>query len=158
MASSGRWVIAFLIFNNNIVILYYYNITIKNNWINHCKHNKMCYCNITIMHRGDFVARFKLDRNTISEKNNQELSVDFLKSANEELVKENKALIKENKELKKKIEELESRALINPRKVTYEQVKKIKELRASGLSYRAMVKEIGLSTCTIQRALKGIYD
>ena len=111
----------------------------------------MCYCNITIIHRGDFVARFKLDRNTISEKNNKELSVDFLKSANEELVKE-------NKELKKKIEELESRALINPRKVTDEQVKKIKELRASGLSYRAIVKEIGLSTCTIQRALKGIYD
>ena len=123
----------------------------------------MYYRNITIIHRGDFVARFKLDRNTISEKNNseknnQELSVDFLKSANEELVKENKALIKENKELKKKIEELESRALINPRKVTDEQVKKIKELRASGLSYRAIVKEIGLSTCTIQRALKGIYD
>ena len=123
----------------------------------------MFYCNITIIHRGDFVARFKLDRNTISEKNNseknnQELSVDFLKSANEELIKENKALIKENKELKKKIEELESRALINPRKVTDEQVKKIKELRASGLSYRAIVKEIGLSTCTIQRALKGIYD
>ena len=61
-------------------------------------------------------------------------------------------------QLKKKIEELESRALINPRKVTDEQVKKIKELRASGLSYRAIVKEIGLSTCTIQRALKGIYD
>jgi DNA-binding NarL/FixJ family response regulator len=111
----------------------------------------MYYRNITIIHRGDFVARFKLDRNTISEKNNKELSVDFLKSANEELVKE-------NKELKKKIEELESRALINPRKVTDEQVKKIKELRASGLSYRAIVKEIGLSTCTIQRALKGIYD
>lgn len=109
------------------------------------------------------MARFKLDRNAIyeknnSEKNNKELSVDFLKSANEELVKENKALLKENKELKKKIEELESRALINPRKVTDEQVKKIKELRASGLSYRAIVKEIGLSTCTIQRALKGIYD
>ena len=111
----------------------------------------MYYRNITIIHRGDFVARFKLDRNTISEKNNKELSVDFLKSASEEL-------IKENKELKKKIEELESRALINPRKVTDEQVKKIKELRASGLSYRAIVKEIGLSTCTIQRALKGIYD
>ena len=31
--------------------------------------------------------------------------------------------------VKKKIEELESRALINPRKVTDEQVKKIKELR-----------------------------
>lgn len=97
------------------------------------------------------MGRFKLDRSTISEKNNKELSVDFFKSANEELVKE-------NKELKKKIEELESRALINPRKVTDEQVKKIKELRASGLSYRAIVKEIGLSTCTIQRALKGIYD
>ena len=74
------------------------------------------------------------------------------------LEKENKKLKEENKELKKKIEELESRALINPRKVTDEQVKKIKELRASGLSYRAIVKEIGLSTCTIQRALKGIYD
>ena len=97
------------------------------------------------------MGRFKLDRSTISEKNNKELSVDFLKSSNEELVKE-------NKELKKKIEELESRALINSRKVTDEQVKKIKELRASGLSYRAIVKEIGLSTCTIQRALKGIYD
>ena len=48
----------------------------------------MYYRNITIIHRGDFVARFKLDRNTISEKNNKELSVDFLKSANEELVKE----------------------------------------------------------------------
>ena len=56
----------------------------------------MYYRNITIIHRGDFVARFKLDRNTISEKNNKELSVDFLKSANEELIKENKALIKEN--------------------------------------------------------------
>ena len=97
------------------------------------------------------MGRCKLDRSTISEKNNKELSVDFLKSANEELVKE-------NSELKNKIEELESRALINSRKVTDEQVKKIKELRASGLSYRAIVKEIGLSTCTIQRALKGIYD
>ena len=46
----------------------------------------MYYRNITIIHRGDFVARFKLDRNTISEKNNKELSVDFLKSANEELI------------------------------------------------------------------------
>lgn len=33
----------------------------------------MYYRNITIIHRGDFVARFKLDRNTISEKNNKEL-------------------------------------------------------------------------------------
>ena len=97
------------------------------------------------------MGRFKLDRSTISEKNNKELSVDFLKSTNEELVKQ-------YKELKKTIEELESRAIINPRKVTDEQVKKIKELRASGLSYRAIVKETGLSTCTIQRALKGIYD
>ena len=118
----------------------------------------MLYCNTMIIQRGDFVARFKIDRNGTTEKTKEELSFDFLKSANEKLVEENKSLIKENKELKKKIEELESRALINPRKVTDEQVKKIKELRASGLSYRAIVKEIGLSTCTIQRALKGIYD
>ena len=104
------------------------------------------------------MARFKLDRNAISEKNNEELSVDFFKSANEELVKENKALIKENKELKKKIEELESRALINPRKVTDEQVKKIKELRASGLSYRAIEEKTKWSKFTIGRVLKGAYD
>ena len=87
------------------------------------------------------MARFKIDRNGTTEKTKEELSFDFLKSANEKL-----------------IEELESRALINPRKVTDEQVKKIKELRGSGLSYRAIVKETGLSTCTIQRALKGVYD
>lgn len=104
------------------------------------------------------MARFKIDRNRIGEKPKEELSIDFLKSANEKLVEENKSLIKENKELKKKIEELEARALVNPRKVTNEQVKKIKELRASGLSYRAIVKETGLSTCTIQRALNGVYD
>ena len=97
------------------------------------------------------MARFKIDRNGTTEKTKEELSFDFLKSANEKLVEENKSLIKEN-------EELESRALINPRKVTDEQVKKIKELRGSGLSYRAIVKETGLSTCTIQRALKGVYD
>lgn len=107
------------------------------------------------------MARFKVDRsgtNSISARVQEELSVDFLKSANEKLVEENKALIKENQELKEKIKELESRALINPRKVTDEQVIKIKELRADGFSFRAIAKETGLSTCTIQRALKGVYD
>lgn len=61
-------------------------------------------------------------------------------------------------ELKDEIVELKGRALVNPRKVTDEQVIKIKDLRASGLSYRAIAKETGLSTCTIQRALNGIYD
>lgn len=129
------------------------------------------------------MATFKIDRNKTSEIPKENLSVDFLKSANEKLVEENKALIKENQELKSKIkkehnssidnislimnklkeyeieiEDLKTKALINPRKITDEQVIKIKELRASGLSYRAIVKEMGLSTCTIQRALKGIYD
>lgn len=116
----------------------------------------MCYCNITVTHIWGGKMKFKIDRNMKTEKEN--LSSDFLKVANEKLVLENKALIKENQELKEKIKELESRALINPRKVTDEQVIRIKELRASGLSYRAISKQIGLSTCTIQRALKGIYD
>lgn len=46
------------------------------------------------------MGRFKLDRSTISEKNNKELSVDFLKSANEELVKENKELKKKNRRVR----------------------------------------------------------
>ena len=89
--------------------------------------------------------RFKVDRNIKSENKKENSSVDFLYYANERLVKE-------------KIKDLEARALVNPRKVTDEQVKKIKELRALGLSYRAIVKEVGLSTCTIQRALNGLYD
>lgn len=91
--------------------------------------------------------RFKVDRNIKSENKKENSSVDFLYYANERLVEENKALIKENQELKEKIKDLEARALVNPRKVTDEQVKKIKELRALGLSYRAIVKEVGLSTC-----------
>ncbi len=102
--------------------------------------------------------RFKVDRNIKSENKKENSSVDFLYYANERLVEENKALIKENQELKEKIKDLEARALVNPRKVTDEQVKKIKELRALSLSYRAIVKEVGLSTCTIQRALNGLYD
>lgn len=66
--------------------------------------------------------------------------------------------LREVQELKDEIVELKTRALVNPRKVTDEQVIKIKKLRASGLSYRAIAKETGLSTCTIQRALKGVYD
>ena len=89
--------------------------------------------------------RFKVDRNIKSENKKENSSVDFLYYANERLVEE-------------KIKDLEARALVNPRKVTDEQVKKIKELRALGLSYRAIVKEVGLSTCTIQRALNGLYD
>lgn len=64
----------------------------------------------------------------------------------------------ENKLLKSENKELRSRALINPRKVTDEQVNIIKELRINGLSFRAIAKETGLSTCTITRALNGKYD
>ena len=41
----------------------------------------MYYRNITIIHSGDFVARFNLDRNTISEKNNKEYENLVIKSA-----------------------------------------------------------------------------
>lgn len=144
----------------------------------------MCYCNITITQGDDFVGTFKINRNRVSEIPSEDLSRDSLKSDNEKLMEENKKLkykletiddyyqmeiqqlverlekekLEEIQKLKNEIDDLKSRALVNPRKVTNEQVKKIKELRASGLSYRAIVKETGLSTCTIQRALKGIYD
>lgn len=127
------------------------------------------------------MAKFKVDRNRSKE------DIELSKSVNNEIIdfkKENEILIeklngiddyyqaeikklvdrieaehlREVQKLKDEILELKSRALVNPRKVTDEQVIKIKELRASGLSYRAIVKETGLSTCTIQRALNGIYD
>lgn len=65
---------------------------------------------------------------------------------------------REVEKLKNEIKMLESRALINPRKITVEQVNNIKELRAKGLSFRVIAQETKLSTCTIQRALKGVYD
>lgn len=64
----------------------------------------------------------------------------------------------EIEKLKDENKELKSRALVNPVKVTGEQVKKIKELRKEGLSFRAIAKEVKLSTCTISRALDGVYD
>lgn len=90
--------------------------------------------------------------------NTEEFNVMRLEAEKKILLLENNQLKREIRELKKRITELESKALINPRKVTEEQVKRIKKLRAAGLSYRAIAKETTLSTCTIQRALKGVYD
>lgn len=96
------------------------------------------------------------------------------------LDEENLKLIKENEELMTKIKELEEmlqpykdeiQKLINennklkgkafvPRtqEITNKQIEEIKELRASGLSYRAIEKETGWSKFTIGRVLKGEYD
>ena len=96
------------------------------------------------------------------------------------LDEENFKLIKENEELMTKIKELEEmlqpykdeiQKLINennklkgkafvPRtqEITNKQIEEIKELRASGLSYRAIEKETGWSKFTIGRVLKGEYD
>ncbi|MEG0873497.1 MAG: helix-turn-helix domain-containing protein [Clostridia bacterium] len=115
-----------------------------------------------------------------------ELNTDikFFKESNDNLVKENLELVKINRELNNRLNEfnvreleceihklkdennlllnenndLKSRALVNPRKVTDEQVLNIKELRKNGLSFRAIAKATGLSTCTITRALNGKYD
>lgn len=88
----------------------------------------------------------------------EEVSIRHLEANNKELLRENARLKREIRELENRIKELESKALINPRKVTMEQVETIKRLRANGLSFRAIAKETSLSTCTIQRALNGIYD
>ena len=96
------------------------------------------------------------------------------------LDEENLKLIKENEELMTKIKELEEmlqpykdeiQKLINennklngkafvPRtqEITNKQIQEIKELRVSGLSYRAIEKETGWSKFTIGRVLKGEYD
>ena len=96
------------------------------------------------------------------------------------LDEENLKLIKENEELMTKIKELEEmlqpykdeiQKLINennklkgkafvPRtqEITNKQIQEIKELRVSGLSYRAIEKETGWSKFTIGGVLKGEYD
>ena len=96
------------------------------------------------------------------------------------LDEENLKLIKKNEELMIKIKELEE--MIQPYKdevqklidennklkgkafvprtqeITDKQIQEIKELRADGLSYRAIEKETGWSKFTIGRVLKGEYD
>lgn len=96
------------------------------------------------------------------------------------LDEENLKLIKKNEELMIKIKELEE--MLQPYKdevqklidennklkgkafvprtqeITDKQIQEIKELRAGGLSYRAIEKETGWSKFTIGRVLKGEYD
>lgn len=67
-------------------------------------------------------------------------------------------LQEENRKLKEEIESLKAKVPGNTRKVTYEQVIKIKELRSKGISYRKVAQEVGVSTCVVSRALNGVYD
>lgn len=91
---------------------------------------------------GDDVAKFNFQMPNRINLTHEEI---------QQLIDENEALKEENRILKSKL-------LVNPRKISDEDVTKIKELRASGLSYRAISKNIGWSTCTILRALEGAYD
>lgn len=74
---------------------------------------------------------------------------------NEEWQSEMNAMIKKYED---EIKDLKSRALANPRKITDEQVKEVKKLRLSGLSYRKIAKETALGTATIGRIINGEYD
>lgn len=74
---------------------------------------------------------------------------------NEEWQFEMNAMIKKYED---EIKDLKSRALANPRKITGEQVKEVKRLRATGLSYRKIAKETALATATVGRIINGEYD
>ena len=67
---------------------------------------------------------------------------------------------KQIKEFEDKIKDLESKIDLQSKKrqITDEQVQQIKDLRAKGLSYRAIQNQTGWSSVTINRALNGIYD
>lgn len=67
---------------------------------------------------------------------------------------------KQIKEFESKIKKLESKINLQTRKreITDEEVKKIKELRALGISYSKIQKETGWSSVTINRVINGIYD
>lgn len=64
------------------------------------------------------------------------------------------------KELEDKIKKLESKINLQTRKrqISDDEVKRIKELRASGVSYSQIKKETGWSSVTINRVINGIYD
>lgn len=87
-----------------------------------------------------------------------------LKDLEEEHEKEIQKLKNEHtkhiKKLEDKINDLESKIDLQSKKrqITDEQVQQIKDLRAKGLSYRAIEKETGWSSVTINRVLNGVYD
>lgn len=62
-------------------------------------------------------------------------------------------------ELEDKIKKLESKInlQIRKRQISDGEVKKIKELRASGMSYSKIQKETGWSSVTVNRVINGIY-
>lgn len=68
--------------------------------------------------------------------------------------------LRQIKELEDKIKKLESKINLQTRKrqISDDEVKRIKELRALGMSYSKIEKETGWSSVTINRAIKGIYD
>lgn len=74
---------------------------------------------------------------------------------NEEWKSEMNVMIKKYED---EIKDLKSRALVNPRKITDEQVNEVKRLRATGLSYRKIAKETALGTATVGRIINGEYD
>lgn len=108
----------------------------------------------------DIVSQFNItDRKYLLLKEEyEELKTEVQKLKNENIKKD--AMLQsvqfENQKLKQQLSEVGM--IKKTRQITDEQVKEIKELRANGLSYRAIEKQTGWSSVTINRAIKGIYD
>lgn len=95
-----------------------------------------------------YIQDYRKQLNNLEEKYENEIQK--LKSEHE----------KQIKEFEEKIRNLESKINLQTRKrqISDEEVQKIKELRASGVSYSKIKKETGWSSVTINRVINGIYD
>lgn len=95
-----------------------------------------------------YIEDYRKKLNDLDEKNTNQM---------EQLKKQYE---KQIEELENKIKYLENKINLQTRKrqISNDEVKKIKELRDSGLSYSKIKKETGWSSVTINRVINGIYD
>lgn len=119
--------------------------------------NKTDSMHVSELKQGDDIRKLEEENKKLKHKLNtiDDYYQEKIAKLNEEWQSEMNAMIKKYED---EIKDLKSRALVNPRKITDEQVNEVKRLRATGLSYRKIAKETALGTATIGRIVNGEYD
>lgn len=110
----------------------------------------------------DLVEKMSINNKLREENERLEKEVQKLKNENSNLgIDKVKASYEEEiKKMKRELEEVKAKITLQARtrEISDKQVQEIKELRALGLSYRAIEEKTKWSKFTIGKALKGDYD
>lgn len=110
----------------------------------------------------DLINQIQQNSQLVEENNKLKAEIQKLKEENNDLgIEKIKASYEEKiKKIKVELEETKAKITLQPktRAIADKQVQEIKELRALGLSYRAIEEKTKWSRFTIGKVLKGDYD